>query len=230
MAAGEEVKLLGGWFSPFSHRVELALKLKGIPHQVLQEDLSNKSPLLLKNNPVYEKIPVLIHNQKPISESFVILEYIDETWKRNPLLPQDPHDKALARFWASFIDDKLAEAVRRTITTQGEQQQQDVKKATEALEILEGELKIKGKRFFGGETLGIVDIMLGWISIWLGVIEEFAGVQVIDPENFPVIEKWKRDFLQVPAVKESLPQRDLLVGYFENFRRFKLASVPAPGN
>ncbi|KAF2288066.1 hypothetical protein GH714_004240 [Hevea brasiliensis] len=142
MAAGEEVKLLGGWFSPFSHRVELALKLKGIPHQ------------------------------KPISESFVILEYIDETWKRNPLLPQDPHDKALARFWASFIDDKLAEAVRRTITTQGEQQQQDVKKATEALEILEGELKIKGKRFFGGETLGIVDIMLGWISIWLGVIEE----------------------------------------------------------
>lgn len=75
----DEVLLFGFWGSPFSRRIEMALKLKGIQYKYVEEDLRNKSPLLLKYNPIHKKIPILVHNGQPIVESQIILEYIDET-------------------------------------------------------------------------------------------------------------------------------------------------------
>ncbi|GKE64693.1 probable glutathione S-transferase, partial [Tanacetum coccineum] len=102
-----EVKLyaLGG--SPFVCRVKIALSMKGIKYENIEENMRNKSEDLLKYNPVHKKVPVLVHNGNPISESLVIIEYLDDVWKGVPILPQDPYEKAVARFWAKFIDDKV---------------------------------------------------------------------------------------------------------------------------
>ncbi|KAL5544470.1 hypothetical protein UlMin_008254, partial [Ulmus minor] len=127
MAEENKVTLHGFWASPYSKRVELALKLKGIPYEFVEEDLFNKSQLLLKYNPVFRNtwrvilVPssmpymenlgqifntVLVHNGKPLLESLVILEYIDETWNNGPkLLPEDPYARAQVRFWTSFLQE-----------------------------------------------------------------------------------------------------------------------------
>ena len=110
MGEENEVKLHGMWASTYCKRVELALRVKGIPYEYIEEDLSNKSQLLLKYNPVHKKVPVLVHNGKPIVESSIILEYIDETWKNSPsLLPEDAYERAKVRFWASFIQQQVKE-------------------------------------------------------------------------------------------------------------------------
>lgn len=68
-----EVKLHGVLASPFVCRVIWALKLKSIPYEFVKENIFNRSLLLLNYNPVYNKIPVLVHGEKPSCESMIIL-------------------------------------------------------------------------------------------------------------------------------------------------------------
>ncbi|XP_054812976.1 glutathione S-transferase U19-like [Prosopis cineraria] len=103
-----EVVLLDFWLSPFGMRIRIALAEKCIQYEHKDEDLRNKSPLLLQMNPIHKKIPVLIHNGKPICESLIAVQYIDEVWNhKSPLLPLDPYHRAQARFWADFVDKKF---------------------------------------------------------------------------------------------------------------------------
>ena len=105
----DEVVLLDVWSSMFGMRVRVALAEKGVEYEYKEQDLRNKGPLLLEMNPIHKKIPVLIHNGKPICESLIIVQYIDEAWHHKaPLLPSDPYQRAQARFWADYVDKKVS--------------------------------------------------------------------------------------------------------------------------
>ncbi|GAB2301923.1 Glutathione S-transferase U17, partial [Dionaea muscipula] len=121
----------------------------------LRSKSKSKSELLLKYNPVYKKIPVLIHGGKPICESLIIVQYIDETWSDGPsILPFDPYDRAVARFWAAFIDDKFYRAVNGIVLANGEEEKAAAVKVLKVGLVLleEAFLKISGeaKPFSGG--------------------------------------------------------------------------------
>nr|GLL36943.1 probable glutathione S-transferase [Ipomoea trifida] len=214
-----EVKVLGVWGSPFSRRVEVALRLKGVEYEFIEEDTSNKSPLLLKSNPIHKKIPVLLHNGNPLAESLVIVEYIDDTFPGTPILPQDPYHRALDRFWAKFIDDKLVSgAAKNAIFSVGEEQEKGKEEVGELLKILDNELK--NKKFLGGERIGLADIGGSFVALWMGVLGEVMGVDLsMTEEKFPHLCRWKEDFLNCDVIKEALPPRDKLVEFLT--KRFK---------
>ncbi|GAB4833887.1 hypothetical protein Ancab_039958 [Ancistrocladus abbreviatus] len=212
---GEEVKLYGTWASPYSLRVEIALQIKGIKYEYFEEDLKNKSSDLLKYNPIHKKIPVLVHNGKPIMESLVILEYIDETWTNNRILPVDPYERSVVRFWTRFIDDKVMSVVQKYYFTGEECEREKAKEeAYEALQMLENELE--GKKFFGGETFGMVNMAAIGVALTTPALQEAAGKDLLTRENFPLISRWSEELINCRAFKEKLPSKDELVSHFRS--------------
>ncbi|CAM0943090.1 unnamed protein product [Alopecurus aequalis] len=208
--ANGELKLLGMWASPFVLRVRLALSLKGVSYEYVEEDLGSKSELLLKSNPVYAKVPVLIHNGTPVCESLVILQYIDEVFPGvgPSLLPEDPHDRATARFWASYIDGTLVKASSQASSGKTAEEKAEGKKlAAAAVETLEGALRecSKGKPFFGGDSPGYVDIVLGGLLAWVRAGDAMKGVKTFGPATTPLLEAWADKFEALDGVEAVMP-------------------------
>ncbi|CAA7038090.1 unnamed protein product [Microthlaspi erraticum] len=219
----ERVKLLGFWASPFTCRVEMALKLKGVPYEYLEQDIVNKSPLLLQLNPVHKKVPVLVHKGKPILESNLILEYIDQTWTNNPIFPQDPYKKATARFLAKFVDEQLAPVGFRSLVKAEKGIEVAIKEAQELIMFLEKE--VTGKDFFGGEKIGFLDMVIGTMIPYCGVRAwEFMGIDMIPEEKFPELNRWIKNLNEVEIVRECVPPREEHIEHLKrNAKRIKSA-------
>ncbi|PON97440.1 S-crystallin [Trema orientale] len=197
----EEVILLDSLISMFGMRVRIALAEKGINYEYREEDLRNKSPLLLKMNPVHKKIPVLVHNGKPVCESLIILQYIDEVWPdKSPLLPSDPYQRAQARFWADFVDKKLYDIGRKLWTTKGEEREAAKKEFLETLRLLEAALG--DKPYFGGDRFGFVDVALVPFASWFYVYETFGNFSI--EAECPKLIAWVKRCKQKESVSKSL--------------------------
>ncbi|KAG6529198.1 hypothetical protein ZIOFF_011394 [Zingiber officinale] len=95
-----DVKLLGNSPCPYEP-ARVALQLKKVEYEYLEEEIGGKSKLLiLASYPVLKKIPVLIHRihgGRLLCES-VIVQNIDEAWPAVPgLISARPHDRSLHR-------------------------------------------------------------------------------------------------------------------------------------
>jgi glutathione S-transferase len=67
-------------------------------------------PAYLKLNPK-GVVPTLVHDGKPVIESTLICEYLDETFPEPPLIPPDAWSRTRMRLWSKFVDEGLHEGV-----------------------------------------------------------------------------------------------------------------------
>ncbi|XP_010537670.1 PREDICTED: glutathione S-transferase U19-like [Tarenaya hassleriana] len=212
----DEVILLDFWPSMFGMRTRIALAEKGIKYEYREEDLRNKSQLLLQMNPVHRKIPVLIHNGKPVCESLIQVQYIDEVWSdKAPILPSDPYQRAQARFWADYVDKKMYDPARRIWATKGEEQEAAKKEFLEILKTLESELG--EKPYFGGDEFGYVDISLIGFYTWFQAYEKFGNFSI--EAGCPKLIGWAKRCLQRESVAKSLPEPEKVTGFVAELRK-----------
>jgi glutathione S-transferase len=196
------LQLLDFWVSPFGQRCRIALDEKALPYEYLEQDLGNKSDLLLRSNPVHKKIPVLLHDGRPVCESLVIVEYIDEAFAGTgpALLPADPYARTQARFWADYVDKKVYDCSTRLWRTKGEPQLQARKEMVEILKTMEGALG--DGPFFGGDKLGLVDVAFVPFTSWFLAYERFGEFSV--DEECPKLAAWVKRCAERDSVKKNL--------------------------
>ncbi|KAF3969741.1 hypothetical protein CMV_006494 [Castanea mollissima] len=221
MAEETKVRLHGMWASPFVRLVKLTLEIKDIQseyveedlenkslvllnynpiHKKVEEDLVNKSLVLLKYNPIHKKVPVLVVNGKPLVESLIILEYIDETWRNGPrFLPEDPYKKAQLRFWCSFVHKQVFETMMLVLTSYGEEQEKAAKEFFERLSTLEEEIKNifpEGIQVIDQRNVGLLDLVVVTTLSHYKAQEEYLGLKLIDPEMTPLLFSWLTALLE----------------------------------
>ncbi|XP_028789521.1 probable glutathione S-transferase parC [Neltuma alba] len=181
---------------------KVALAEKGVEYK--EEDLTNKSPLLLQMNPFHKTIGVLIHNDETINESLIIAEYIDEAWKgQAPLLLSDRDQRAQAKFWADFVGSKVHGVGKRIWAANVEEHEQAKKELILNLKQLEEALGDKPN--FGGDTFGLVDVALIPFYKWFYVYETIGYLKV--EAECPKIVEWAKRCLQRGSVQKSLADK-----------------------
>ncbi|MCH82520.1 glutathione S-transferase, partial [Trifolium medium] len=215
-----ELILLDEWLSMFGMRARIALAEKGIKYEYKEEDLEKKSQMLLEMNPIHKKIPVLIHKGKPICESIIIVEYIDEVWNdRVPFLPLDPYQRAQAKFWADFVNKKVGDVGGRIWAGKRDEIEVAKKELIEGLKELENVLG--DKPYFGGDTFGFVDIALIPFYSWFYTYEQLGNFKV-EAECDKLIS-WAKRCKERESVSKSVADEKEAYEYVVNYRkRFQL--------
>ena len=104
------LKLVGFAASNYYNVVKLALLEKGVPFEEQLAWVGETDPAA---SPV-GKVPYAITEHGPISESTVILEYIEARHPEHPLLPADPYQAAKVRELLRYIELHL-ELVARNL-------------------------------------------------------------------------------------------------------------------
>ncbi|PRQ40792.1 putative glutathione transferase [Rosa chinensis] len=217
-----QVVIYGSWISSFTARVKIALKLKGIDYEYVEEDITNKSQMMLNYNPIHKKVPILVHQGRPIVESQVILEYIDENWSHAPkLLPEDPYEKAKIRFWAKFFDEKIIPVIQAILRSKsGEERENLIQELSEVIQVFEEGMKRDyGEKppLFNGDSLGFLGIVVSaYVCSYKPIHEAFATILLA--EKNPAFFSWVNELLEHPLIKETQPPHDRLVARFKSLQ------------
>lgn len=168
---------------PYCARVRIVLAEKEIEYEAIGVDLQDRPAWIYEKNST-GRVPVIEEDGWLLPESAVIMEYLEERWPESRLLPLDPADRALARFWIFRHDD-----FTRPYYALGRGEDADF---DSQLARLDAALSLRA--WIGGAEYGLADIAyVPWVLRARAVL----GVQ-LDP--YPALLSWLDRLVERPAI------------------------------
>jgi RNA polymerase-associated protein len=175
---------------PYCARVRIALAEKGLEHDVVEVDLTDRPAWIYEKNDT-GRVPVVEEDAWLLPESSVILEYLEERYPEPPLLPADPSERASARVLIFRHDDftKPYYALRRG--EDGAAERFDEQLA--GLDAL-----LAGRAWLTGREYGLADI--AYVP-WVLRARDVLGVSL---DRFPALRSWLDRLEERPAVAREV--------------------------
>jgi stringent starvation protein A len=175
---------------PYCARARIMLAEKGIEHEVIEIDLSDRPAWIYEKNET-GRVPVIEEDAWILPESSVILEYLEERYPEPPLLPADPADRALARVWIFRHDDftKPYYALRREEEGAAERFDEQLARLDRALQL---------QPWLTGRGYGLADI--AYVP-WVLRARDMLGVSL---ERFEALSDWVARLEQRPTIAREV--------------------------
>ena len=174
--------IFGVMYSPFTARVVLAARHKGIKHKLSMPKDGTKTPAYLKLNPL-GKAPVMKDGATVLFESGVIVEYLDAKYKKKRIVPTNPKAMAQARLiaalFAEYVQPHIFALWGQADPAKRDQALVDGKLAeiNKGLDIIEG--RLKAAPYAAGDKFTIADCYAVPVLFWLDAL--LTPVGVADP-------------------------------------------------
>lgn len=147
-------------FCPYAQRAHLVLAAKGIPHDVVFINLTEKPEWYIKKagGPQYAKVPILeFEDGTTIAESLIVAEYLDEAYEGRRLRSTDPLQKAKDNLLIERFSPISMAMYEVQYMNGGEKAENTI---AQGLEMFDSELVKRGTKFFGGDMPGWLDYMV----------------------------------------------------------------------
>ncbi|XP_047077080.1 glutathione S-transferase Z1-like [Lolium rigidum] len=198
------------WRSSCSHRVRIALNLKGVDYEYKAVNLlkgEQSDPEFMKINPM-KFVPALVDGDAVIGDSYAIALYLEDKYPEPPLLPKDLKMKALNIQIASIVCSGIQPLHNLTLLRYIEQKvgtgesvpwvQQQIDKGFTAVENM-----IKGcaGKYATGDEVQLADVFLA--PQIFGAVTRFQ----IDMSNYPTLARVHDEYMRHPAFQAALPDR-----------------------
>ena len=172
---------------PYVARVRIVLAEKGIDYEVVDVDLDDRPSWLYEKNPA-GRVPVVEEDDgRPLAESAVIMEFLEERYPEPPLLPPDPADRAAVRLLIFRDGDLTAPYYALRRGDEGAAEKLDA--ALRRFDGLLGE-----QPYLGGAEYGLADIAL---VPWFLRARDMLGVEL---DGLPALSDWLARLEQRPAI------------------------------
>jgi len=160
-----QLTLYGHKVSPFSERIELALREGNIPHKYYAVNLSDKPTFFAAEvNPV-GKVPAITYGgpevppEEPsplstkLAESNVILEFLADAYPSANLMPADPIQRSKVRFFIEAVSARFFTAYSPWVRNTDSQAEENLLKAIEFIQ----DLLPESAKFAVGDNYTIAD-------------------------------------------------------------------------
>lgn len=185
--------------SPFAHRVHLALLEKGLDFWLTEIDLANKPEWFQVISPLGE-VPVIRHEDRFVTDSTVILEYLDDVHPTPTLRPRDVVARAVSRFWMKYADERLVPAMMRTASAEGEERARASGRLRDMLIFIEREGLARCGRgpFWLGQDLTMLDL------VYYPLFERLPAIQLDGAGGLPPLSIRLRYWLDGMSERASV--------------------------